>query len=81
MYRHAGDVSGSSVILTAFAVFAFFYWFARRGEGVDSRYRAGRGDVDREVLEQAEREVRDLDTSVDPDDGFEGDEWGPGAPK
>lgn len=35
--------------------------------------------IDRELLEQAEREVRDLDALQRPEDGFEGDDWGPGA--
>lgn len=36
-------------------------------------------DIDRTELEAAEREVRDLGTSVTEDDGFAGDDWGPGA--
>lgn len=35
--------------------------------------------IDREELEAAEREVRDLDPRARPDDGFPGDDWGPGA--
>lgn len=35
--------------------------------------------VDREELEAAEREVRDLDVNARPEDGFQGDDWGPGA--
>ncbi len=30
-------------------------------------------------LEAAEREVRDLDLQQRPEDGFQGDDWGPGA--
>ncbi len=37
--------------------------------------------VDREELEAAEREVRDLGIEQRPEDGFEGDDWGPGAGK
>lgn len=37
--------------------------------------------VDRDELEAAEREVRDLDVHQRPEDGFEGDDWGPGAAK
>lgn len=36
-------------------------------------------EIDREMLEQAEREVQDLDVSQRPEDGFEGDDWGPGT--
>jgi hypothetical protein len=37
--------------------------------------------VDAAELEAAEREVRDLDVNQRPEDGFEGDDWGPGAGK
>lgn len=35
--------------------------------------------IDRDALERAEREVRDLDARQRPEDGFESDDWGPGA--
>lgn len=35
--------------------------------------------VDQEELDAAENEVRDLDVNQRPEDGFEGDDWGPGA--
>ena len=35
--------------------------------------------VDAAELEAAEREVRDLDVHQRPEDGFAGDDWGPGA--
>ena len=66
-------------MLTAFLIFAVAYWFVRRGEDVRSRHRSPSHDIDRDVLEQAEREVRDLGIDHHPDDGFEGDDWGPGA--
>jgi hypothetical protein len=59
-------------------------WLVRRGEeaGTGRACRARRSqDVDREVLEAAEREVRDLGREVSPEDGFVGDDWGPGAPR
>ena len=41
----------------------------------------GTGDaIDYEELRRAEEEVRDLDINAKPEDGFEGDDWGPGAP-
>jgi hypothetical protein len=40
-----------------------------------------REPVDRDELEAAEREVRDLDLHQRPDDGFQGDDWGPGTAK
>lgn len=37
--------------------------------------------ADQTELEAAEREVRDLGAGQQPEDGFAGDDWGPGAPK
>ena len=58
-------------------------WWVRRGERAhESRYRRRGGDeVDHDVLEEAEREVRDLGLDATPEEGFEGDDWGPGAPR
>jgi hypothetical protein len=36
--------------------------------------------IDYEELDRAERDVRDLDVGARPEDGFQGDDWGPGAP-
>jgi hypothetical protein len=46
----------------------------------ESRSQAdGDDEIDYEELERAEREVKDLDAGARPEDGFEGDDWGPGA--
>ena len=37
--------------------------------------------IDYDVLEEAEREVKDIDPLKPPEAGFEGDDWGPGTPK
>jgi hypothetical protein len=37
------------------------------------------GDVDRDVLEDAEREARDQPTGQSPDRDEDGDDWGPGT--
>ena len=53
-------------------------WFFghRRHRAVDP------DDFDRDELERAEREVRDLDPSVSPDDADDQlPDWGPGAPR
>lgn len=53
------------------------------GDEGDAR-KAARGaddEIDYETLEQAEREVRDLDADAKPEDGFAGDDWGPGTRK
>jgi hypothetical protein len=72
------------LILGLVALIVLLFWLVRRGEEPgSSRFRRARrqGDIDREVLEEAEREVRDLGQDVDPQEGFQGDDWGPGAPK
>lgn len=35
--------------------------------------------IDWEELERAEDEIRDVDPRANPEDGFEGDDWGPGT--
>ncbi len=36
-------------------------------------------EIDYDVLEEAEREVKDLDPRENPEEGLKGDDWGPGA--
>jgi hypothetical protein len=52
-----------------------------RGDEPDGRKAArdAADEIDYATLDQAEREVRDLDTDAKPEDGFEGDDWGPGT--
>lgn len=53
----------------------------RPGTAPRSAAAAADDEIDYEELERAEEEVRDLDVDARPDDGFEGDDWGPGAPQ
>jgi len=39
------------------------------------------GEIDLAELEAAEREVRDLDATLRPDDEVPGSDWGPGTPR
>jgi len=50
------------------------------GEG-GSGYQSGslEDSIDWDELKKAEDEVRDVDPSANPEDGFEGDDWGPGT--
>jgi hypothetical protein len=36
-------------------------------------------DIDWDELRKAEDEIRDVDPRANPEDGFEGDDWGPGT--
>jgi len=73
-------VSGpiGTLLVALAALIALVLWLRR-----DRSYPGPRLDnddgIDREELEAAEREVRDLDSQTRPEDGFEGDDWGPGT--
>lgn len=57
---------------------AFVFWLVRpRPRRADP---AGeREPIDHKELHAAEREVQELDLHQRPEDGFDGDDWGPGA--
>ena len=69
-----------SLLVAVAVIVALVIWLRR-----DRRYPGPRlhgaeqHGIDREELEEAEREVRDLDPRQRPDEGFLGDDWGPGA--
>ena len=60
------------------AVIALVLWLRRDRSYPGPRLTDDVG-IDRAELEAAEREVRDLDRGVRPEEGFLGDDWGPGA--
>ncbi len=60
------------------ALIALVLWL-RRDRSYPGPRLADDDGIDREELEAAEREVRDLDPKHRPEDGFPGDDWGPGA--
>ena len=66
-------------LLIAFAAIVTLVLWLRRGRSYPGPRLHGEEGIDREELEQAEREVRDLETHQRPDSGFLGDDWGPGA--
>ena len=68
-------------LMTGLALIGLVYWLVRRGESVVSRHRSHQSVVDPDALERAEREVRDLGLDHQPEEGFEGDDWGPGTPR
>jgi hypothetical protein len=69
-----------TIIVASAALVALIIWLRRDRSYPGPRLHAEDG-IDREELEQAEREVRDLGTHQRPEDGFLGDDWGPGASK
>ncbi len=72
-----GGPVGTLLVALA-AVIALVLWLRRDRSYPGPRLIDDDG-IDREELEAAEREVRDLDPGARPGDGFLGDDWGPGA--
>ena len=67
-----------TLLVALAAIIALVLWLRRRRRYPGPRLEEG-DEIDREELEAAEREVRDLDPKQRPEDGFPGDDWGPGA--
>jgi len=71
-----------STLFLALLVIGAVFWVSRLVRRAGGRGRTPDGDVDHEVLEAAEHEVRDLDAFTAPDDAEdELPDWGPGAPR
>ena len=66
-------------LLVAFAAIITFVLWLRRDRNYPGPRLHGDDGIDREELEQAEREVRELEAHQRPDERFLGDDWGPGA--
>lgn len=67
-----------TLLVALAALIALVLWL-RRDRSYPGPRLTGGDEIDREELEAAEREVRDLDPNARPEDGFLGDDWGPGA--
>ncbi|HEY7614696.1 MAG TPA: hypothetical protein VH764_16985 [Gemmatimonadales bacterium] len=67
-----------AIFLAAVLVVGLILWMLR-----DRRYPGprlhGEDGIDREELEAAEREVRELETGALPEEDRPGDDWGPGT--
>jgi hypothetical protein len=69
-------------LLIAFAaLIALILWLRRDRTYPGPRLQGEDDGIDHEELDRAEREVRDLESSQRPEDGFRGDDWGPGTPR
>lgn len=66
-------------LLTLLAAVGLVIWLVRLVR--TPRRTVQPGDIDLEELAASEREVRDLDTNVRPDDDVPGADWGPGTPR
>ena len=67
-----------AIFLAAVLLVGLILWLVR-----DRRYPGprlhGQDGIDREELEAAEREVRELETGALPEEDRPGDDWGPGT--
>lgn len=68
-------------ILIMALVIAVLVWLIAPGASRASTAGDEIEPIDAEELGAAENEVRDLDVNQRPEDGFEGDDWGPGTTK
>lgn len=67
-----------TVLVSLVLVVALVLWLRRDRRHPGPRLHGSDG-IDRETLEEAEREVRDLDASARPEAERPGDDWGPGV--
>ena len=67
-----------TLLIALAALAALVIWFRRDRKYPGPRLHGDSG-IDYEELEAAEREVQDLRPQQRPEDGFPGDDWGPGA--
>ena len=71
-----------STVFLALLVIGAVLWAVQRVRRAGRRAPPDEHDVDRDVLESAEQEVRDLDAFSAPEDAEdELPDWGPGAPR
>jgi hypothetical protein len=68
-----------TLLIALAAIVALALWLRRDRSYPGPKLHGEDDGIDREELEAAEREVRELDPNTRPEDGFLGDDWGPGA--
>ncbi len=68
----------SAIFIAAVLLVGVVLWLVRERRYPGPRLH-GTDDIDREELEAAEREVRELERGALPDDERPGDDWGPGT--
>jgi hypothetical protein len=67
-----------TLLIACVAIITLMIWL-RRDRSYPGPRLHGEEGIDRDELERAEREVRNQETQLRPEDGFLGDDWGPGA--
>jgi hypothetical protein len=70
-----------TLIIAFAAVIALILWLRRDRSYPGPRLHSENDGIDYEELERAEREIRELGSDQRPEDGFQGDDRGPGTPR
>jgi hypothetical protein len=70
-----------TLLVALVAIVALVLWLRRDRSYRGPRLQSDEDGIDHEQLEQAEREVRELGSQQRPEEGFSGDDWGPGSPR
>jgi hypothetical protein len=70
-----------TLLVALAAIVALIIWLRRDRRYPGPRLQSEDDGIDREELERAEREVRELGSQHRQEDGFSGDDWGPGTPR
>lgn len=70
-----------TLIVAFAAIIALILWLRRDRSYPGPRRYPEDDEIDHEALERAEREVRELGLNEKPEEGFHGDDWGPGTPR
>jgi hypothetical protein len=70
-----------TLLVALVAIVALVLWLRRDRSYHGPRLQSDDDGIDYEELEQAEREVRELESRQRPEEGFKGDDWGPGSPR
>ena len=75
----AGPVG--TLLIALAALIALLFWLRRDRRYPGPRLQSEDDGIDREELERAEREVRELGSHHRPEEDVLGDDWGPGTPR
>jgi hypothetical protein len=70
-----------TLLVALAAIVALVLWLRRDRSYRGPRLQSDEDGIDHDELEQAEREVRELGSQQRPEEGFSGDDWGPGSPR
>lgn len=72
---------GGALLIALAAIVALIIWLRQDRSYPGPRLLSEDDGIDHQELEQAEREVQDLETYHRPQDVIPGSDWGPGTPR